>query len=146
VLALGKIGIVSLAFAAAITLPFVVWNPASFYRSVVLMQMHQPFRIESLSFTAMLARETGIRLPSLVGLFAAMAMLTWALRKAPRSAAGFAASTALVLLIFFAFNKQAFCNYYFAVIGACCAGAALSHREKERTQIQMSSDDFRMAA
>jgi len=47
------------------------------------------------------------------------------LRRAPRTPAGFAAGASLVFLAFFAFNKQAFCNYYFFVIGGiCCALAA----------------------
>ncbi len=33
---------------------------------------------------------------------------------------------ALVLLVFFAFNKQAFCNYYYFVIGALCTALAAS--------------------
>ena len=32
-----------------------------------------------------------------------------------RDAAGFAAAVAITFLAFFAFNKQAFCNYYFFV-------------------------------
>jgi hypothetical protein len=40
--------------------------------------------------------------------------------------AGFAIATALCLGLFFAFSKQAFCNYYFLVVGIiCCALAAL---------------------
>jgi hypothetical protein len=33
-------------------------------------------------------------------------------------------STTLVYLVFFAMNKQAFCNYYFMVIGFACLEAA----------------------
>lgn len=44
---------------------------------------------------------------------------------AARTPAGFPASTALVYVLFFAFNRQAFANYYYLVIGAmCCAIAA----------------------
>jgi hypothetical protein len=58
-------------------------------------------------------------------MFAAMIVMGL---KAPRTAAGFAAGGALILLAFFAFNKQAFCNYYFVVVGAlwCAVGAARS--------------------
>ena len=45
---------------------------------------------------------------------------------APRTAAGFAGSVGLVMLVFFAFSKQAFANYYFFVIGALCCAAAVS--------------------
>jgi hypothetical protein len=45
----------------------------------------------------------------------ASAVAVWRL---PRTPAGFGAATALTFLAFFAFNKQAFCNYYFFVVGA----------------------------
>ena len=35
----------------------------------------------------------------------------------------------LILLGFFSFNKQAFCNYYFFVIGAICCAIAATKRE-----------------
>ena len=45
--------------------------------------------------------------------------------RAPRTPAGFALAVALTLLVFFAFSKQAFVNYYYVVLGAlCCALAA----------------------
>jgi hypothetical protein len=34
--------------------------------------------------------------------------------------------------LFFAFNKQAFCNYYFLVIGACSLGFAASRGDLRR--------------
>ena len=44
----------------------------------------------------------------------------------PRTPAGFAGGVALVYFAFFAFNKQAFENYYFFVIGALCCAVALT--------------------
>ena len=116
------------AIALAITLPFVLWSPNGFYRSVVLFQFLQPFRADSLSYLAWFARVSGSTPPVWVGfvmMFAAMIVMGL---KAPRTAAGFAAGGALILLAFFAFNKQAFCNYYFVVVGAlwCAVGAARS--------------------
>ena len=52
----------------------------------------------------------------------ALAVGLW---RAPRTPAGFALAVALTFLVFFAFNKQAFVNYYFFLVGAlCCALAA----------------------
>jgi hypothetical protein len=46
-------------------------------------------------------------------------------RRCPRTPAGFALGLGLILLAFFALNKQAFCNYYHLVIAAfCCAAGA----------------------
>ena len=35
---------------AAVVLPFVLWNPWAFWRSVVALQFHQPFRLDALSY------------------------------------------------------------------------------------------------
>ena len=42
--------------AALVTLPFVVWQPRAFVDSVVLLQMREPFRIDSLSYLSWAAR------------------------------------------------------------------------------------------
>lgn len=112
--------------AAVVTLPFVAADPAAFIRSVVELQLRQPFRGDSLSYAASWVRVTGLAPPPMWLAFVAMAAaLAVCLRRAAGGAAGFAASTAVTLLVFFAFNKQAFMNYYFFVIGAlCCALAA----------------------
>jgi 4-amino-4-deoxy-L-arabinose transferase-like glycosyltransferase len=43
----------------------------------------------------------------------------------PRSAGGFALAVAIVYFVFFAFNKQAFVQYYYFVIGALCCALAV---------------------
>ena len=116
----------SLVLAAAITLPFFVWSPAAFLRSVLLMQMKQPFRLDALSFPAILARFTGWEIPSVVAFVAAGGAILWTRRVAPRTAAGFVGAGALVLIVFFAMNKQAFCNYYFLIAAASCCAACVS--------------------
>ena len=40
------------------------------------------------------------------------------------------------LLLFFAINKQAFANYYYAVIGALCCAAAADGAEKENARME----------
>jgi hypothetical protein len=47
-----------------------------------------------------------------------------AVRRCPRTPAGFALAVGFVYLVFFAFNKQAFCNYYFFPLAALCAAIA----------------------
>ncbi len=57
-----------------------------------------------------------------VALVPALALVIW---RSARTPAGYAGAIALVYLAFFAFNKQAFVNYYAFVVGAlCCALAA----------------------
>jgi hypothetical protein len=112
--------------AAGLTLPLLAWDPHGFLSSVVLMQVRQPFRSDALSFPALLAQLTGVRLGSAIGFLACGGAMFWAARRADRTPAGFASAAALALLAFFAFNKQAFCNYYFLVAAACSLTAALS--------------------
>ena len=115
----------AIAMAAVVTLPFALWNLPAFHRSVVEFQFLQPFRIDSLSYLAWYARITGSQPAAWVGFAAMLAAMVLVLWRAPRTPAGFAAGGATILFAFFAFNKQAFCNYYFVVLGALwCAVAA----------------------
>ena len=112
--------------ATVITLPFAVADVGGFVRSVVMLQIRQPFRADSLSYPAWWVRTTGLTPPPAWLAFVVLALtLALCLRYAARSPAAFAAATALAFLVFFAFNKQAFFNYYYVVVGAlCCALAA----------------------
>jgi uncharacterized membrane protein len=109
---------------AVVTLPFVAWDPRAFVRSVILFQFLQPFRIDSLSYPAVLARLTGWQAPAAVAFGLAALAIALSVRYARRDVAGFAAAVALAFLAFFLFNKQAFGNYYFFVIGALCCALA----------------------
>src|SRR4030095_6688082 len=114
----------AIAIAAVVTLPFALWNWPGFHRSVIEFQFLQPFRMDSLSYLAWYARITGSQPQAWVGFVAmalALAVMVW---RAPRTPAGFAAGGAMVLFAFFAFNKQAFCNYYFVVLAAMIAAIA----------------------
>ena len=121
--------------AAVVTVPMVLWDLAAFWRSAVALQFNQPFRWDSLSFLAW-ARGGGrepLPAPMLAVPFVALALATAAvLWRCRHTVAGFAAGTALVFFAFFAFNKQAFANYYYFVIGAmCCAVATAAPLEHE---------------
>ena len=128
----------AIAIAAAVTLPFVVWDPHGFWRSVVALQFREPFRLDSLSVVAALG-QAGWAPPPIVLLavpmtaLAAGVAIAW--RFAPRTPSGFAVSLGFVLLLLFLFSKKAFCNYYYLVIAAfsasvaCCPG--VEHRELE---------------
>jgi hypothetical protein len=103
---------------AALTLPFVLWNPGAFWRSVVALQFHQPFRLDALSYLSWWTLRGHTQPPELMSFVAAAIAAAISLWRLPRTPAGFAAAVALTFFAFFAFNKQAFCNYYFFVIGA----------------------------
>ena len=109
---------------AVLTLPFVLWNPAAFWRSVVTLQFHQPFRADALSVLSWWASRGHEPLPALISFVVAAAASVLAVWRLPRTPAGFAMAIAMTFLGFFAFNKQAFANYYFFVVGALYATVA----------------------
>ena len=114
------------ATALAVTLPLALVDPKAFVRDVVLFQVQQPFRWDSLSFLAWLARGTGAPLPGWLGFLALAALTALGLWRAPRTPAGFALGVGLAFFGFFAFGKQAFANYYLFVLGALCLAVSAS--------------------
>jgi len=116
------------ATAVVVSLPMIVINVPAFIRSVVTLQLHQPFRMDSLSYLAWWVSQGHPQPPvwvAFVGVAVASALALW---RAPRTPAGFAASIAFVYGVFFALNKQAFSNYYYFVVGALCVALAAHSR------------------
>ena len=113
----------------AITIPFAAADFPAFWKSTVRVQELAPFRWDALSYLVWYGFRGHLVTEPFTALFwssaAALTALAISLWRSPRTPAGFAASLSLLSIGFFAFNKQAFCNYYFFVIGAmCCALAA----------------------
>jgi hypothetical protein len=106
---------------AVITLPFFFWNPREFIRAVALWQLVQPFRKDALSYLVWIWYRDGQRTPPiwipLLAVIPAVLLALWKCRPGP---SGFAAACTVIFLAFFAFNKQAFCNYYYFVIATAC--------------------------
>ncbi|MGH7178208.1 MAG: hypothetical protein ACREJC_12575, partial [Tepidisphaeraceae bacterium] len=111
---------------AVVTLPLVLWDFKAFWHSAVMLQFHQPFRYDALSFLSW-GQTPASPVPGSWVAFAAMIVAAGlCLWRCERNAGGFALGVAAMFLAFFAFNKQAFANYYYLVIAAlCCAGASL---------------------
>jgi hypothetical protein len=107
--------------ALLVSLPLALWNPGAFIHDVILLQFRQPLRPDALSYLNLfpsLASAAGW-----LSLLLILPTLAWVLRREQPGPAGFARGAALVLLVFFAFNKQAFCNYYYLVVGTLCLAA-----------------------
>ena len=117
------------AVAAAITLPFAFWDHHGFWWSLVTFQVAAPFRPDALSISALLARHGLVPVPQWLIVAAVLATTAFALMRSPRTPSRFAASLALVSLVFFVANKQAFCNYYFFSAGALCLSIASAGRD-----------------
>jgi hypothetical protein len=116
----------TLGTAFAVTAPLAFWNFPAFLWDVGLAQWYQVFRVDALSYAAVYARMFGHSPSQFLPYIALGVALLLIWRYGSHSPAGFAAALALGLGLFFAFNKQAFCNYYFLVVGVlCCALAAM---------------------
>lgn len=114
----GRLVASALLVALIATAPLALWNPHDFVRNVITFQLNQPLRLDSLSYMAWAAKGTGSHFPSWPGFAAAIGVIILALWRCPRSPGGFASAVALTFLVFFAFAKQAFTNYYFFVMAA----------------------------
>jgi len=125
------------------TLPFFLWNPEAFMRSVVELQFLQPFRADSLAFPAVFADYFGEPNRIVVGilplvLVGIVAVVT--LARTPTGAQGFALASGLTLLTAFAFSKQAFDNYYILVMALLFGAAAASGRMATRNDAEDRAD------
>ncbi|HZK81347.1 MAG TPA: hypothetical protein VFC46_09780 [Humisphaera sp.] len=122
----GRLLIVASIAAAVVTLPMALWNFRAYWFSTVTVQARAPFRWDALSYLVWIGLNIDSKYTSWIWLaFAAVipgiGLSVW---KARRNASAFPAAMALVYLLFIAFNKQAFCNYYFFVIGCMCSAIA----------------------
>jgi hypothetical protein len=113
--------------AAVVTLPLVLLDVQAFVHSAIMWQLRQPFRMDALSFLVVWAKLRGTTNAPVAAAFVALVVAgglsLWRLRPSP---ANFAAAVAITYFAFFAFNKQAFMNYYFfALAGLWCSVAAL---------------------
>jgi uncharacterized membrane protein len=117
--------LVAVITGLVVTLPMALWNAHEFLNSV--LNIRDVFRIESLSYLSLLARQTGWRGGGWVKFVAIVPAAVLVLRKAPRSPSGFAAGTALLLMVLFAFASHASANYYFGSIGVLCCAVAAAH-------------------
>jgi len=115
----------ALLVTLALSLPLALWDVRAFWRSVVWLQTVQPFRADALSFPSALVA-MGWSPPPVVPTLLVLTLLAIALVlwRAPRTPYGFAAGVTVVLGVFFAFNKQSFCNYWFLVLGAAALAVA----------------------
>lgn len=122
-----------------VTLPFVLWSPRDFWFDVVQLQVLQPFRVEALSLLAWWNQQYHEQPSTLWPFAVTLGVLALAMWRLPRSLAGFVAGVVVVYLAFFATNKQAFCNYYYLVIGAAALAAALAAQRENPTESRAPS-------
>ena len=142
---LARAAAIAIALVLATFLPFAIWNAEGLWRDVVLMQLQQPLRADSLSLIALWMR-LGPAGPALaaIGFAAAAALLAFALPRRP-SLGQAALAAAAAWLVFVLFNKQAFCNYEWlaaSLLAVACAARASDSSDllKSDSAAPLSSD------
>jgi hypothetical protein len=129
---------IAFAAGAAVTFPFILWDVHAFFHSMTALYVGI-LRYDSISFLPPLARALDLK-PSLsYPAIAAVPAIAFTLCKSPRTPAGFAVSTALILLAVFAFSAQSFGNYYFLVIAALCVGIAADVTDSPTSGVRVVS-------
>jgi hypothetical protein len=109
----------AIGVAAVVTVPIALLDVDAFWRSAIMLQLREPFRLDSLSFTRELLQfgipvdKQGAMAVSLSAGLAGIGLAWW---RAPRTPAGFAASLGVTCFLLTAFGKKAFLNYYFLVV------------------------------
>lgn len=112
------------AVAAAIVLPFLIADPHAFKRGVYDVQSMLPAREDGLTFNNWAKRQFGHTFGGGAGFVLAAGAAAVAAIRLPRTPAAFALASTVTYLVFSAFNKWAFCNYYFFVAGLAALWAA----------------------
>ena len=124
--ATARIVVQAIGVAALVNLPFFLWSPAAYWRSVVYFQTHGPFRADALSFAAEAMNLHATVTPGWVPLACLLAMMALILWRAPRTVAGALLAFGAALMALLMYGRQAFANYYFLSLACHWAGAALS--------------------
>ncbi|WP_415839401.1 glycosyltransferase 87 family protein, partial [Nocardioides zeicaulis] len=105
------------AVGAVVVVPFVVWDPREFVRSVVELQFIQPFRDDAVSLLPGLKALLGglpdwaVQVSPVIGLLVS-ALVAWRTRP---GATAFAIGVALSLLVTVLTSKVGFMNYYYFI-------------------------------
>jgi hypothetical protein len=119
----------AILLAGAVSLPFFVWDPAAFWRSVVLFNVGNPFEQDSLSVPAAIFQLTGYRLPALVGFGACLIVVGVVVRFGHASLASAVLGTGATYLAFFVFSRAGNPNYYWLVGVLLAMGVVLAVAE-----------------
>ena len=115
---------VALAAGLLVTMPFVLWDPRAFVRSLTVLNVGM-IRSDAISFLPPLLHATGWHPPLLACPVAAAAVASaLVLWRSPPTPAGFAAGFGLISTCLFAVSPLAFGNYYALAAAAFCVAAA----------------------
>jgi hypothetical protein len=108
-----------------VSLPLILWDIKAFIAANFGFADTAAFRTDALSYLALVANNTGYipspRIATVIGFSAAALAAGMVIRRGRRTPAGYATAVTFIHLVFFAFYKFAFCNYYYFLIAVLCA-------------------------
>ncbi|MFO1540196.1 MAG: hypothetical protein ACKOTZ_07070 [Chloroflexota bacterium] len=123
--------VVACVTMALIAGPFLLWGASGFIFSVYQLQTVQPFRPDSLGLRPVIADLAGLSTLYWLPFVATGMVMVLGLRLLPWTPSGYAWALAGAFGTFFVLSKQAFPNYYIAVIACLCASIATSGAREE---------------
>jgi hypothetical protein len=101
------------ALAAAIALPFLVWDFGRAWEDLVVFHLTIPPRPDSMTIAALWQRLAGAPLPRAVFVGAWVVSSAWIFSRQRRRVSDGVAAAAVASLWFFLFAQQAFFNYWY---------------------------------
>lgn len=123
--------VVSVGGACLLVLPFLLAGPRAFIHSVVVVQLEQPFRPDSISLAVDLANAFDTQphaILNVLSLALGLGVAVLVARRAPSTGAWWAWGFSLSLLTTVLLSKQAFTNYYLLVqLGFILAAIPADH-------------------
>jgi hypothetical protein len=120
--------LVAIGVAAATYVPFVIATPRGLFEAVVMHHVNNPFRADSLSLPATMAKLLDWKLPSWLGPLAALASFG-VLARVPRRIDALLLAASLTFFLFFVLGRQAFANYYYLLDATLLLAAAAAADE-----------------
>ncbi len=111
-----------------VTLPWCLIDADGFWNSVVVFQFKQPFRADALTVGSWLALQEIDVFPTAVAFIIALLAVVFVLIASPHTPSAWCIGSCFVYILFFVLNKQAFCNYYYFVLGVSCIAVTAASR------------------
>lgn len=110
--------------------PFLLWDFTALWFANIHYLAGLPTRLDALTFTNWLYYVFGIVVPHGTAFIPTGAIAVLALWRMPKHISGWSVTLLTMYFIFFAFNQQAFANYYFFLIGLAAILAAVALHEQ----------------
>jgi hypothetical protein len=119
--------------ALATFLPWMIWDFNAWKHANFDFLSALPVRQDALTYITWVRRKFAIEIPYVIAFPASAALIALAAWKGPRTIGRITMAVVASMMVFFVFNKWAFANYYFTLMGlsALAAAAALDRLDEK---------------